>query len=175
MCDCGISTTSQTRPFCKHCFSATYPRSIKHRQWKHKLNYCGVVFAHLATWCGIKAKDLLGLDSDRWIPHSRCCENFAPRGILAPPLSGIHRSESSTSGSFTIKSNIFVIFPEGAELCMQLFYRSNITPQYRAIRAYCKCHLIPDTRAATCLCNSVHNPGSITAYNGSQSSWAILA
>ena len=38
---------------------------------------------------------------------SRCCENpaqaKAPRGILAPPLSGIHRSESSPSGSFAIQ------------------------------------------------------------------------
>ena len=54
-----------------------HSRSIKRRQWKHKLNYYGVVFAHLATGCGIKAKDPSGLDSDRWIPHSRCCENPA--------------------------------------------------------------------------------------------------
>ena len=52
-------------------------RSIKHRQWKHKLDYYGLVFAHLATGCGINAKDPSGLDSDRWIPHSRCCENPA--------------------------------------------------------------------------------------------------
>ena len=60
MRDCGISTTSQTRPVCKQC-----SRSIKRHQWKHKLDYYGVVFAHLATGCGIKAKDLSGLDSDR--------------------------------------------------------------------------------------------------------------
>ena len=53
------------------------PRSIKRRQWKHKLGYYGVVFAHLATGCGIKAKDPSGLDPYRWIPHSRCCENPA--------------------------------------------------------------------------------------------------
>ena len=58
-------------------------RSIKCRQWKHKLDYYGVVFAHLATGCGIKAKDPSGLDSDRWIPHSRCCENPARAKALA--------------------------------------------------------------------------------------------
>ena len=35
-------------------------RSIKRRQWKHKLDYYGVVFAHLATGCGINAKDPSG-------------------------------------------------------------------------------------------------------------------
>ena len=58
-------------------------RSIKRRQWKHKLDYYGVVFAHLTTGCGIKAKDPSGLDSDRWIPHSRCCENPAWAKALA--------------------------------------------------------------------------------------------
>ena len=58
-------------------------RSIKRRQWKHKLDYYGVVFAYLATGCGIKAKDPEGLDSDRWIPHSRCCENPARAKALA--------------------------------------------------------------------------------------------
>ena len=63
-------------------------RSIKRRQWKHKLDYYGVVFAHLATGCGINAKDPSGLDSDRWIPHSRCCDlNPAPRGLLLYNLS----------------------------------------------------------------------------------------
>ena len=38
-------------------------RSIK-CQWKHKLDYYGVVFAHLATGCGINAKHPSGLDSD---------------------------------------------------------------------------------------------------------------
>ena len=58
-------------------------RSIKLRQWKHKLDYYGVVFAHLATGCGINAKDPSGLDSDRWIPHSKCCENPARAKALA--------------------------------------------------------------------------------------------
>ena len=58
-------------------------RSIKRRQWKRKLDYYGVVFAQLATGCGIKAKDPSGLDSDRWILHSRCCENRARAKALA--------------------------------------------------------------------------------------------
>ena len=63
MRDCGISTTSQTRPVCKHCFSA--PPIDNTSSVEHKLNYYGVVFAHLATGCGIKAKDPEVLDSDR--------------------------------------------------------------------------------------------------------------
>ena len=58
-------------------------RSIKRRQWKPKLDYYGVVFAHLATGCGIKAKDPSGLDWGRWIPHSRCCENPTRTKALA--------------------------------------------------------------------------------------------
>ena len=58
-------------------------RSIKRRQWKHNMDYYGVVFAHLATGRGINAKDPSGLDSDRWIPHSRCCENPARAKALA--------------------------------------------------------------------------------------------
>ena len=42
-----------------------FSRSIKRRQWKHKLDYFGVVFAHLATGCGINAQGPSGLDSDR--------------------------------------------------------------------------------------------------------------
>ena len=59
------------------------PRSIKRRQWKHNMDYYGVVFTHLATGRGINAKDPSGLDSDRWIPHSRCCENPARAKALA--------------------------------------------------------------------------------------------
>ena len=58
-------------------------RSIKRSQWKHKMDYYGVVFAHLATGCGINAKDPSGLDSDWWIPHSWCCENPARAKALA--------------------------------------------------------------------------------------------
>ena len=39
--------------------------------------------AHLATGCGINAKDPSGLDSDQWSPHSRCCENPARAKALA--------------------------------------------------------------------------------------------
>ena len=70
MRDCGISTKSQTRPFGNIAF--LHSRSIKRCQWKHKLDYYGVDFAHLATGCGIKVKDLSGLDSNWWILHSRC-------------------------------------------------------------------------------------------------------
>ena len=58
-------------------------RLMQRRQWKHKMDYYGVVFAHLDTGCGINVKDPEGLDSDRWIPHSRCCENPARAKALA--------------------------------------------------------------------------------------------
>ena len=35
-------------------------QSIKRGQWKCKLDYYGVVYAHLATGCGINAKDPRG-------------------------------------------------------------------------------------------------------------------
>ena len=79
--DCRISMTSQSVPFVN--IASGRSRSIKRRQWKHKMDYYGVVFAHLATGCGINAKDPSGLDSDRWIPHSRCCENPARAKALA--------------------------------------------------------------------------------------------
>ena len=63
--------------------ASVHSRSIKRRQWKHKTDYYGVVFAHLATGRGINAKDPSGLDSDRWIPHSRCSENPARTKALA--------------------------------------------------------------------------------------------
>ena len=47
------------------------------------MDYYGVVFAHLATGRGINAKDPSGMDSDGWIPHSRCCENPARAKALA--------------------------------------------------------------------------------------------
>ena len=79
--DCRISMTSQTRPIVN--IASVRSRSIKRRQWKHKMDYYGVVFAHLATGRWINAKDPSGLDSDRWIPHSRCCENPARAKALA--------------------------------------------------------------------------------------------
>ena len=76
-------------------------RSIKRRQWKHKLDYHSEVFAHLATGCGIKAKDPSGLDSDRWIPHSRCCENPTRTQALAL-FSGILGISSDGMNSTTM-------------------------------------------------------------------------
>ena len=58
MRDCGISTTFVNITFLR-C------RSIKRCQWKYKLDYYNVVFAHLATGRGINAKGPSGLDSDR--------------------------------------------------------------------------------------------------------------
>ena len=59
---------------CSHCYSVPYMKIPANNQ---------VFFAHLATGRGINAKDPSGLDSDRWIPHSRCCENPAPAKALA--------------------------------------------------------------------------------------------
>ena len=58
-------------------------RSITHCQWKHKLDYYGEVFAYLATGREVNAKDISGLNSDRWIPHLRCFENPAQAKALA--------------------------------------------------------------------------------------------
>ena len=65
--------------------ASTRSRSIKRHQRKHKLDYYGVVFfsSSYRAGCGINAKDPSGLDSDRWIPHSRCCENPARPEALA--------------------------------------------------------------------------------------------
>ena len=46
-------------------------RSIKRRQWQHKMDNYGVVFAHLATGRGINAKDPSGLDSLEVLRESR--------------------------------------------------------------------------------------------------------
>ena len=61
---CAIVETPRRHkhvPFVNIAFPCS--RSIKCRQWQHKLDYYGMFFAHLATRCGIR------------IPHSRCCEN----------------------------------------------------------------------------------------------------
>ena len=83
---CAIVESPQRRRYVLFVdlnISSLRSRSIKRRQWKHKLNYYDVVFAHLATGRGINAKDPSGLDSDRWIPHSRCCENPTRAKALA--------------------------------------------------------------------------------------------
>ena len=77
-------------------------RLIKRRQWKHKMDYYGVVFAHLATGRGINAKDPSGLDSDRWIPHSRCCENQRDSPIWIQPL-GVFRYNIKGGGGALLK------------------------------------------------------------------------
>ena len=81
MHNCEIPTTSQTRHVCKHRFSAL--PIDKNVVSGKKLDYHGIVCAHLATGCGINAKDPSGLDSDRWIPQSRCCEYHARAKALA--------------------------------------------------------------------------------------------
>ena len=47
-----VANTSTFVNIASLCF-----RSIKRRQWKHKLDYYGVIFVHLATGCGINAKE----------------------------------------------------------------------------------------------------------------------
>ena len=75
-------------------------RWIKRRQWKHKLDYYGVGFAHLATGCGIKAKDPSGLDSDRWIPHSRCAASIMRQLSRGRPRdnSAVHGASEDVPG-----------------------------------------------------------------------------
>ena len=67
MRDCGISTTPQTCPVCKHRFSA-FPidktSSVKAQIGLLLRWFC----IYLSTGCGINAKVPSGLDSDRWIP-----------------------------------------------------------------------------------------------------------
>ena len=114
-CGCAIVESSPHHkhvPFVNIAFLRS--RSIKHRQWKHRLDHYGVVFSHLATGRGINANDPSGLDSDQWIPHSVCCE------ILAPPPSGIHRSESSPSGSFAIICRCLVYVSHMSNVTLEL-------------------------------------------------------
>ena len=109
MRDCGICTRRHKHvPFVN--ISSPRSRSIQRRKGKHELGYYDVVFVHLATRCGFNTKDPSGLDSDRWIPHSRCCENPA-RFSHHPPLTEIHLSESSPSETFaTISYHLMWIF-----------------------------------------------------------------
>ena len=76
MRDCGICTTSQTRPVCKHRLSALQ-WSIKRRQRKHKFDYHGVVFAPIATGCGLMRKTRRG-----WIQIGES----RTRGVARIPL-----------------------------------------------------------------------------------------
>ena len=58
--------------------------SIKRRQWRHKLDYYGAVFAHLATGCGINAKDPSAkalAEFSRHLSAGFTDLNPAPRGL----------------------------------------------------------------------------------------------
>ena len=94
MRDCGISTTSQTRPVCKHCFSAL------------PIDKTSSVEAQIGLlWHGFCSSN----KSDRPLGAGFRSEKPAlevlqeSRSGFAPPLSGIHRSESSPLGSFAIE------------------------------------------------------------------------
>ena len=69
-------------------------RSIKRRQWKHNLDYYGVVFAHLATRCGIKAKSSRDSratsqrDSSIWIQPLRVFHYSCPQADVTHPGGG---------------------------------------------------------------------------------------
>ena len=78
---------SPRRHKCVPFVNITSPRSwsIKWRQWKHKVDYYGVVFAHLATRCGINAKDPSG-----WIQIGESCT----QGVARIPL-GLNPSHDS--------------------------------------------------------------------------------
>ena len=58
-------------PFVNIAFLSS--RSIKRRQWKHKLDYYAVVFAHLASGVGLKRKTPRG-----WIE----VDEFRTRGVV---------------------------------------------------------------------------------------------
>ena len=81
MRDCGIYKTSQTCPVCKHRFSALPIDKTSSVEAQF-----GLLWRSLCSFsyrCEINAKIPSGLDSDRWIPHSRCCENPARAKALA--------------------------------------------------------------------------------------------
>ena len=62
-------------------------RSIKRRQWKHNLDYYGVVFAHLATGVGLMRKSprgwiQIGESRTRGVARTEFTNlNPAPRGL----------------------------------------------------------------------------------------------
>ena len=86
---CGISTTSQTGHVCKHRFSAIpIDKTTSVEVW------IGLLWHHFCSssyrvwgYC----ERLLGLDSDRWIPDSMCCEN----PVRAKALAGFSRHLSA--------------------------------------------------------------------------------
>ena len=87
-------------------FPSLCSRSIKSHQWKHKLDYHGVVYTHIATGCGINAIGSgFRLVNPPFEVSQESRSGYSPSGILAPPLSGIYQteSESSASGSFALE------------------------------------------------------------------------
>ena len=77
----NLHDITNTSRFCKHCFSVL--PIDKTSSVEAQIGLLRRSFFHLANGCGIKAKDPSGLDSDWWIPHSRCCENPARAKALA--------------------------------------------------------------------------------------------
>ena len=143
MRDCGISMTSQTRPVCKHCFSALPIDKTSSVEAQTGLLWRG--FAYLATGCGIEAKDPEGLDSDRWIPHSRCCENPA----RAKALAGFSRH---LSAGFTdlnpaprglslykwhMRYNRYFIANWNARIATEINYHNNVVKRICIIPDHC--------------------------------------
>ena len=110
----------------KHAPSAaryTSLQSIKPGQWKHNWDYYGVVFANLATGCGINAKDRpKRVDSDWWIPRSRCCENRARAKALA-------RFSRHLSAGFTNLNP----YPLGLWLCTSLQITNMVINRHRQL------------------------------------------
>ena len=74
-CDCHVRLWNRHKRITFENITFLPSRSIRRCQYRRKLDYYGVCFAHLAIKCGTNAKDPSGLDSDRQILHSRCCED----------------------------------------------------------------------------------------------------
>ena len=56
MRDCGISTTSQTRPVCKHCFSALPIVKTSSVEAQIGLLWCSFCSSSYRVWVGLKRK-----------------------------------------------------------------------------------------------------------------------
>ena len=110
MRDCGISTTSRTRPVCKHCFSALPIDKTSSVEAQIGLLWRSFCSSSYRVWDYCEKPLGAGFRSVNpaleVLRESR--SGLSPRGILAPPLSGIHRSESSPSGFFAIKYTVML-------------------------------------------------------------------
>ena len=99
MRDCGIATTSQTRPVCKHCFSALPIDKTSSVEAQIKLlwrSFCSSSY-RVGDW------------SERPLGAGFRSVNPAFE-VLRESRSGIHRSESSPSGSFAIEGVMWKAF-----------------------------------------------------------------